>query len=181
MGPQIEATHERHRASFRALLEAEFDYVWVSLRRLGVAERDLEDVTQEMFLQVHNRFDDYDATRPARPWLYAFACRFASDYRRLARHRVALVGEPLEMPSTGPDAEDALAEKDARALVAEALDALDHDQRAVFVAHEIDESPVANIAEILEVPLFTAYSRLRAARAQFTSAVRRIVLRRGGR
>src|SRR6185437_13908682 len=71
---------------FRTLFEAELDYVFATLRRLGVAPRDLEDVTHEVFLRVHARWDEYDPARPVRPWIFAFAFRLASDYRRLARH-----------------------------------------------------------------------------------------------
>lgn len=61
------------------MFEAEFEYVWRSLRRLGVDVRDLEDVSQEVFVRVFRRFDSYQPTRPARPWLFAFAFRCASD------------------------------------------------------------------------------------------------------
>src|SRR5262249_36605812 len=39
--------------SFDALFEAEFAYVWTSLRRLGVPARDLEDVTHDVLLEVY--------------------------------------------------------------------------------------------------------------------------------
>src|ERR1700722_10148496 len=72
--------HERER-QFRALFQSELPYVWTSLRRLGVPARDLEDVTHDVLLEVYKNFDRYDPTRPLRPWLFAFAFRFASDYR----------------------------------------------------------------------------------------------------
>jgi len=73
--------------TFRVFFEEHFDYVYRSLRRLGVQERDLEDVTHDVFLEVHAAWSRFDRTRPPKPWLFAFAFRFASDYRRLARHR----------------------------------------------------------------------------------------------
>ena len=76
------------------LFDGEFSYVWNSLRRLGIHERDLEDMTHEIFLQVHRHWAAYDTSRPARPWLFGFCYRIAADYRRLARHRGTLVGDP---------------------------------------------------------------------------------------
>ena len=75
---------------FRSIFEQEFSYVWNALRRLGVAARDLEDLTQQVFLQVHGQLATFDPSRPLRPWLFAFAFHAASNHRKLARHRVEL-------------------------------------------------------------------------------------------
>jgi DNA-directed RNA polymerase specialized sigma24 family protein len=40
--------------------------------------------------------------------------------------------------------------------------------------HEVDETPMREIAAHLAVPLFTAYSRLRKARQEFQAALSRI-------
>jgi len=60
-----------------------------------------------------------------------------------------------------------------------ALEELDLDRRAVFVMHDIDGHVMPDIAAALGVPLNTAYSRLRLARADFAAAVERV--RGGGR
>src|SRR5262249_19111441 len=69
-------------ARFRAIYEREAPYVWRTLRRLGVRARDLEDVTHDAFMAAYRRFDDYDAARAIRPWLFGFAFRLAADYRK---------------------------------------------------------------------------------------------------
>jgi len=38
---------------FRAIYDAHFDFVWRSLRRLGVREPDALDLTQKVFLTAH--------------------------------------------------------------------------------------------------------------------------------
>ena len=53
-----------------------------------------------------------------------------------------------------------------------ALDVLDFDRRVVLVMHDLDEVAMPEIAAILEIPLNTAYSRLRLARADVANAVR---------
>ncbi len=156
---------------FRVLFEEHFDYVYRSLRRLGVSERDLEDVTHDVFLEVHKASARLDPARPPKPWLFAFAFRVASDYRRLGRHRLTLVDEVDAQAVERTD--EALLRADDRALVARALEGLDLDQRAVLVLHDIDEVAVPEIAASLDIPLNTAYSRLRAARSAFAEAVRR--------
>jgi len=70
------------------IFQQEFRYVWNSLRRLGVHQRDLEDVVHEVFVRVHDQLPLFDVTRPLRPWLFGIALGLATNYRRLARHRV---------------------------------------------------------------------------------------------
>jgi RNA polymerase sigma-70 factor (ECF subfamily) len=158
---------------FRRVFDQHYDYVWSSLRRLGVQERDLEDVTHDIFLEVHAKLEQYDPTRPMRPWLFAFAVRFASDYRKLARHRTELRGE-TDAVSTAPSAEDSVARQDSARILRLALDALSLELQAVIVLYEIDDVPMKEITEALEIPLHTGYSRLRLARAHCAETVTRL-------
>jgi RNA polymerase sigma-70 factor (ECF subfamily) len=161
------------RDRFQAVFEAEFAYVCTSLRRLGVSERDIEDVAHDLFVEVWRRFETYDRGRPIRPWLFAFAFRFASDYRRLSRHKIELLvtKDALE-PSALAD--EMLAKKDAQRLLFAALESIDVERRAVFILFELDECPMQEIAASLSIPLNTAYSRLRLAREEFQAAAVRI-------
>ena len=80
-----------------------------------------------MFVTVHRRIDAYDRARPLRPWLFAFACRAAADYRKQARHRVTLIDDPEALRDPAPPVdEQAMALQDLD-RVARALDALDFD------------------------------------------------------
>jgi RNA polymerase sigma-70 factor (ECF subfamily) len=161
--------------SFRAVFDAEFSYVWNALRRLGVREADLLDQCQEVFLVVHNLLADYDPTRPIRPWLFAIAYRVASRYRSLARHKREVLGdEPREPVDAAPRPDEKLEGAEARALMLEAIDGIELGRRAVFILSEIEERPMPEIAEALQIPVNTAYSRLRLAREDFAAAVQRI-------
>jgi RNA polymerase sigma-70 factor (ECF subfamily) len=167
-----------HAADFRALFDAECAYVWTTLRRLGVAERDIEDVAHETFLRIAAHLHEYEAHRPLRPWLFVFVVRMARDYRRLARHRWEVVAPADDAPA--PDAmqpDRAVAARETSDLVRRALDALDWDKRVVFVACELEEREVAEVAATLRIPRNTAASRLRLARGEFTAAIRRLTCR----
>ena len=162
---------------FRDLFESQASYVAATMGRLGVRDADRDDLVSEVFVRVHRELDRYDESRPIRPWLFAFAARVASDHRRLARHRREVLGdEAHEEPSSMPLPDRALESSEAKRLVDRALDELDLDKRAVFVLHDLDETPVPEIARALGIAEGTAYSRLRAARAEFTAAVRRAQL-----
>jgi RNA polymerase sigma-70 factor, ECF subfamily len=163
------------RAEFRDLFRAHFRFVCVALRRLGVSERDVDDVAQEVFLLVHQKLDSYDRTRPLELWLFGFCVRAASTYRRLARHRrlVQQDTEP-EIANSDPLPDDQIAAEQSRGLVLAALDGIDADRRTVFVMHDLNDFPASQIAEMLALPVNTVYSRLRLAREEFRKAVLRL-------
>lgn len=162
-------------ARFESIFRTELPYVLATLRRLGARTADLEDLAHEVFVVVHRRFADYDASRPLRPWLFGIALRVASDDRRLARRRWERGDEGETETAVAREAgpEHAAIEAERRALVLRALDALDLDKRALIVLHDIDGEPMPEIAHVLGVPLNTAYSRLRLARERFREALRR--------
>ena len=166
---------------FRTIFETEFEYVWHSLRRLGVRERDVDDVTHDTFIVVYRTLDQYDPGRPLRPWLFGIASRHAANYRRRAHHRGDVMEHATELADHSAGAEETLASRQAADLVLAALDALDVDRRSVFVLHEFDGVSIPDVAAALGVPLNTAYSRLRLAREHFTAAVKRLRAARGER
>jgi RNA polymerase sigma-70 factor, ECF subfamily len=167
--------------NFNAIFRTEFDYVWNSLRRLGIPERDLEDLTHDVFFRIYERLADYDAGRPLRPWLFGFSFRVASDYRRRFSNRREVLSPESEAGDPGPTALDRLVQAEAMTLAQTALEGIEIERRAVFILHEIDGSSVPEIANALGLPLNTAYSRLRVARDEFRAALQRERLRRGER
>jgi RNA polymerase sigma-70 factor (ECF subfamily) len=159
---------------FAAIFRSEFSYVWNTLARLGIRAVDLEDASHELFCHVHRKLPTYDASRPLRPWLFGFAFRLAADYRRLSRHRLELTGLEVERADPAPSTIDQLISAEERALIETALTLVPLERRAVLILHEIDGTPVPVIAAALSLPLNTTYSRLRLARADLASAVKRL-------
>lgn len=170
-------------ARFRELFRREAGYVWASLRRLGVHPSEVEDVTQEVMLRVFRLLGDYDPARPLRPWIFGIAHRVASEWRRHRRRHPEdpTAFEDRELVSGAGDAEAELAARQAKAMVERALLAVEVDRRAVFILHDLEGCPVPEIARTLEIPVNTAYSRLRLAREEFRAEVARLHSGRTGR
>jgi RNA polymerase sigma-70 factor (ECF subfamily) len=164
---------------FTAVFEAHFDYVWNSLRRLGVRESDLEDVTHDVFFSVSGKLREFDARRPLRPWLFGFAFRRAADYRRLARNRFEVFDANAEPRDPAPDPLEHAIAHEGLGIARDALGALELERRAVFILHDLDGVSMPEIALELGIPVNTAYSRLRLARGELAAAVKR--LRSGGK
>ena len=164
-----------------AVFQREFRYVWSSLRRLGVHERDLEDMAHEVFVRVHDQLALFDESRPLKPWLFGIALGVATNYRRLARHRVELVTELPDVSDPHGAAEDALLARERAELVQAALLGVSLEQRAVLVLHELDGCAMPEVATTLGLNLNTAYSRLRLGREAFRAAFRRLASKKGYR
>lgn len=159
--------------TLQSIYVRECDYVWRTLRRFGVPARHVEDVAHDVFVVVHARLAEFDRTRPLRPWLIGIAFRESANFLRKGTQSRELL-EELDAEDDGASPEELVSGREARMLVARALATLEPDRRAVFVLHDLNGESVPDIAEALEVPLNTAYSRLRLARQDFTKAVHRL-------
>lgn len=166
--------------TFESVYEQQFDYVWRTLRVLGV-ERDLiDDALQDTFVVVHRRLPEFQGRARIETWLFAIAQRVAQRYRRSAARRDARA-EPLpdepNIAATGPNPREAAESAEAARLLTELLDQLDDDRRAVFVLVEIEQFVVPAAAAALGINVNTAYSRLRQARLRFEQALARRLVR----
>ena len=159
--------------SFVALYDLHFDFVWRSLRRLGVRQASLDDAAQDVFVVVHRRLGDFEGRSSVKTWLFGIAIRVARDHRRTELRKGG--HDPLRPGladrSPGP-AEQAEANEARRTLDA-LLGQLDDDKRAVFILAELEQMTAVEVAEAVSANLNTVYSRLRAARREFELLLRR--------
>lgn len=163
----------RNSLGFAALYRAHFGFVWSSLGRLGVASASIDDASQDVFVVAHRRLPGFEGRSDVRTWLFGIARRVAFRHRRTAiRHaRKRRAAESLartSMPSLGGgiavDLDEAMAGRQAGALVLRALHDLDDDKRAAVVLHLFDELSGPQVAAMLGLNIDTAYSRIRAGR-----------------
>jgi RNA polymerase sigma-70 factor (ECF subfamily) len=171
----VGTTPEERRINVRALFDDHYDYVWRSLRRLGVKEADIDDAVQEVFVIVHRKLAEFASRSKVTTWLYGIAFRVSSEYHRRAyvRHEQPTSAVPDQVDQ-GLSPEERVQGREARAKLDEVLDALDVEKRAVFVLYEIDQLPVEHIAVMLEIPTGTVYSRLKTARQEFDKSLARM-------
>lgn len=162
----------------RTIYESEFAYVWRTLRRLGLSGRDIEDGVQDVFVVVHRHLGDYDPARPLRPWLFGIAYRVVLRGRRRTGTQAERLTATVEAAAEILSADQEIEAREQQAMVQEALLAMGPERRAVLVMHDIDGHAAPEIADALDVPTNTVYSRLRLARRDFALAIRRLQARR---
>jgi RNA polymerase sigma-70 factor (ECF subfamily) len=160
--------------AFEEVFTSHGRFVWRALRYLGVAEGDLDDACQEVFLVVHRRLGDFQGRSTLRSWVYGIALRVAADYRKSAFVRRRSSAEVTPEASVA----SALGQAEARQLLQRALDTLDDDKRTVLVLHELEGFSIPEVAELLGCPVQTTYTRLHAALARVEREIRRSQLTR---
>lgn len=156
--------------SFDEVYAAHVAFVWRTLRTFGVAESQIEDAVQDVFVVVHRRLSEWEGRASMTTWLFAIARRVASTHRRRggSDRTEALVDEP----AGGADTFAAMSRAQAVQRVMGILDGMDEDKRIVFALVELEQLSVPEVARMLDLNLNTAYSRLRLARQAFELAVR---------
>jgi RNA polymerase sigma-70 factor (ECF subfamily) len=151
------------------------DFVFRTLRALGVPARDVGDAIQEVFLAVHRTLSGFEERCSMKTWLFTICRSVARDRRRRAHQRYEVIDGSLvnEEPDNRPDMSVRLEHRQRLAELDAMLASMEEEQRLVFVLFEIESMTGGEISDALGIPLGTAYSRLRLARAAFRAAVRR--------
>ncbi len=174
-GPQESPGAQRQSArTFDEIYAQYFPFVWRCLRGLGVARGSLDDAAQDVFLVVHRQLGGFRGESSPQTWLYGIARHVASNHQRQARRKQAplepLVSEPAH-PDPGPH--ERAADAEAAAFVEVFLAGLDDKKRDLFILAVLEEMTIPEVAAALSIPVNTAYTRLRAVRADFERALAR--------
>ena len=177
---QLRTGESAGEARLRALMATQFDFVWRSLRRLGLSAVDADDGAQEVFLVASRKLSAIVPESEKR-FLFATALRVASTRRRGLKRRREEPRSWLGEEDQGPECErsepgpERLAElAGARRELSQILDGMKLEQRAVFILYELEELSVPEIAQLTDAPVGTVSSRLRSAREEFDSSLRRL-------
>lgn len=149
------------RAAFAGLLEEHLPAVRTFLFRLGVPAGDLDDLTQEVFMVVIRRLDDYRGASRFSTWLLGIAVQVTRGAARRRRHG-SPAGDPLAPAAEDPARLAQVQEGGERLRVA--LGRLPRPLREAFVLRHVEERPVAETSIILGVPEGTVRRRSHEAR-----------------
>jgi RNA polymerase sigma-70 factor (ECF subfamily) len=165
--------------AFEDVYEEHVTFVWRSARRLGVNESAVDDVVQEIFLVVLRRLGEFESRSTLKTWLFAIVLRVVRDHRRSVRRKSP---HHTQQGPTDPDTlsdgsnlgpHETAARVEGLRVLHELLDTLEDDKREIFVLAELEQLSAPDIAEATGTNVNTVYTRLRAARHDFNTALSR--------
>jgi RNA polymerase sigma-70 factor, ECF subfamily len=146
-----------------------FDFVWASLRALGVPFAGLDDAAQEVFVALYRRLPDFEGRSTLKTFVFGIVVGVARNSRRAERRANRL--RPLDQVDDIADAcaspLDRVVVTQALRMVARILDQMDDSKREVLVLAEWEQMSAPEIARVLGIGVNTVYSRLRLGRAEF--------------
>ncbi len=162
--------------TFMEIYNTYFGFVWSTSRHHGVRPSEVDDVTQDVFITVFRKFQRLERSECMRSWVYTIVRRTVQKYHRKRLTRPLDVDtEPLdpELHTHGSLAVNDAGSLEKAELLHNLLARLDAKKRDVFILTELEDFTASEIAEMLQVPLNTVYSRLRIARSELKAALRR--------
>ena len=162
--------------AFEKIMERYQPRVYRLAYRLTGSAADAEDVTQNVFLILHNKIGSFKGESALFSWVYKITLNASWEILR-NRKRESHVSieqylpkfngngqhaEPILDRSNRPD--EITTRKEAQSLVRKAIDGLSTEYKAVLVLRDIEGLPSKETAEILDLTVPAVKSRLHRAR-----------------
>lgn len=146
------------RAAFRALFDRYAGRLGAFFLRGGCDRAAAQDLVQTTFLHVHRARNDYDPSRPFKPWIFTIAANVRREQWRRAKRKPEAPLEPGQEGSVGPETTSA-----SDRLVRRALEDLPDNQREVVLLRWYAGLSFPEIGETLGIQ--TTAAKVRGHRA----------------
>lgn len=128
---------------------------------------DAEEATQDTFLSLARRAEQFRGDAALSTWLYRVAVNACRDLgRRQARRPQTLVDDLSTVAGDDPAAADELAGRELATAVQAALLQLDELSRTLLILTAIEGHSYPEVSRLLDLPVGTIKSRIFRARAR---------------
>jgi len=136
---------------------------------------DADDATQETFLSALRGLDSFRANASLKTWLFSITvnvCR--SRLQRFKRRGLLMqiLQSLFHLRGDQPQPESEAIQNESDAALWHAVHALDEKHRIPIVLRYYHDLPIADIAEMLGVPVGTVHSRLNHARERLRTLLK---------
>lgn len=165
MADLVNAAKAGDMAAFTGLVEAtKADMYTLAYRLTGNAE-DAQDVVQDAYIRAYKSLKRFRGDAKFTSWMYRITANCAKDQLvRASRNRHDAIDEAAEAVDDRPGPEARLGSADERRVLAEALQSLPPEMRAVVVLRDVYDLPHEAIAAELGITEGAAKVRLHRAR-----------------
>lgn len=160
--------------AFKTLYERYHQAVYRTAYRLLGDRMRAEDITQEVFVSIHQKLEAFDFNSAFKTWCYRIAVNACYDSMRKRDRRSKYNKGSIEPDSyesklesnkkSGP--EQNLNRKELSEIIDDKLQIMNNDLKTTFVLREFEQLSYSYISEIMECSEGTVASRLARARNQ---------------
>lgn len=165
----VEEVRQGDREAFEYLVRR-YEGRLMSVLLRFVRDRELaRDLSQETFLRVYERLDQFDPARRFGPWLFRIGVNLALDFIRKRKRRVwpALFSDSRAERAPDPAVSDPRVAIDLEQEVRRVLDAIPEKYRSVLILRDLENFSTSEIAAIMHRKEATIRWRLAEARLRF--------------
>lgn len=167
--------------AYNVLVERYSSLIYHIALKITGSREDSHDIAQEVFLKIHSNIKDFSPSKASfKTWILTITRNlsinvFASIKRRSARFVYAFLGDPEDnpidfdrFPSSGPDPEKALLNRQDLDSLNKALDKLPEKQRTALILKAWEGLSYREIGEIMGLSLSSVESLIFRARVKLT-------------
>ncbi|MDE2247906.1 MAG: sigma-70 family RNA polymerase sigma factor [Pseudomonadota bacterium] len=165
----VDAVLAGRPGAFERLVREYQGLCWHIVYRMVRHPEDARDLCQDTFLRVHQCLHQYRGESALKSWIGRVAYTIA--LRHLQHKRIPLLDHAdggdealLEQLGDGFDLEGACADEELARQLHLAIDALPPLQRTLLTLYYLDETPIAEMAQITGLPCGTIKSHLYRSR-----------------
>lgn len=170
----VERARHGDASAFESLVEARIGRMLRTAMAITGREADARDAVQDALMAAWRGLSSLRDPEAFDAWLTRILVnRCRRGLRQAGRARAWEVSSGQLTDDVGPRSPDPSGGVVERRALERAFDRLTMDERTILVLHHLDGRPLAEIAEVLEVPVGTAKSRLSAARKALERSLER--------
>ncbi|MCB0601615.1 MAG: sigma-70 family RNA polymerase sigma factor [Saprospiraceae bacterium] len=119
-----------------------------------------KDILQKTFIKVYQHLHKLEEADKFRPWVYKIAVNFCNSELRKTKRTESLTDVHAGMVTSGITSEHRLEQSELKDLIWQTLGQIPEEQKAVIIMKEYEGFKFQEIADILDISINTAKSRL---------------------
>lgn len=133
-------------------------YIYRTAFLLTHSESLADDIVQESFIRIFNKYHTYNHQKPLKPWIYKITVNVIRNTLRKQKW-LSFVGQIPELTDS-MTTEDQYNETEMKIELQKEIKNLSFKSREVIILHFYNGFTLKEISEILDIPLGTCKSRL---------------------
>ncbi len=176
----IEQLKRGDEAAFKTIVETWQNMVYNTAIGIVQNAEDAEDITQEVFVQVHQSVSSFKGDSKFSTWLYRIAITKSLDHERRKKRKKrfafvrSLFGAENEESLHPPDFNHpgvALDKKEDAATLFKSISKLPENQRIAFTLHKMEGLSYQEVSEVMKTTLSSVESLMHRAKSNLRKSL----------